>query len=368
MRNLRIVADVDDTTLDFLGELLYYINRDHKLKIRRQDIRSWDLTSHIPLSAAQIAAYISLPELYEETSPMPGAMEIVPSLRRDGHVVTFATAADNQGKWLRLIELGLVWEDEQYAVAEDKWKLPGDVLVDDKPEAVRNFNGFAILYDAPHNQDFAWPVRAYSWWDVQRFVKSFAQTDKNTRFQEIVGPKPPVQAPAPRVQEVRGPDGVVRVALAPEVYVTTVDQLGLTTEQWEDALRQIGTFLTDTGADAPASYFAQVRAAIGKDAPTAVSANGVKQSKLDFYFTGVDPLAMFRLAQILQEGAEKYGKFNWRGLSVEDNLGHALSHIYGYLLGDRSEDHLGHAFSRLMFALSKDMTPGDAPWMQAPTE
>jgi hypothetical protein len=51
-------------------------------------------------------------------------------------------------------------------------------------------------------------------------------------------------------------------------------------------------------------------------------------------------------------GAANYGENNWRLVPVEQNINHAIQHLYGYLAGDRSDDHLGHAFTRCMMALA----------------
>lgn len=90
---------------------------------------------------------------------------------------------------------------------------------------------------------------------------------------------------------------------------------------------------------------------VGKDAPTTVNERGGKQSAMIYDFTQIDPLVMLQLANILHEGGEKYGKFNWKKIEANDHLNHALQHIFAYLAGDEQDDHLGHALCRLMFAI-----------------
>lgn len=102
----------------------------------------------------------------------------------------------------------------------------------------------------------------------------------------------------------------------------------------------------------------RVIAGVGPETPAYVNELGGKQSRLDYRFDLVDPLTMFTLARILNEGAVKYGEYNWEKISLNDNLNHALSHIYAYLAGDSQDDHLGHAFCRLMFALSQHIASG----------
>lgn len=66
----------------------------------------------------------------------------------------------------------------------------------------------------------------------------------------------------------------------------------------------------------------------------------------------VSPIGLAAVARACQEGAAKYGDFNWeRGMPAHDLLNHALRHVYLFLGGDRAEDHLGHAAWGLMAAI-----------------
>jgi hypothetical protein len=64
------------------------------------------------------------------------------------------------------------------------------------------------------------------------------------------------------------------------------------------------------------------------------------------------------LAQCLGFGARKYGKDNWQGLPIDDNLCHCLNHINEFRAGDASEPHLVNAMARLTFALSQAVDAG----------
>jgi hypothetical protein len=99
---------------------------------------------------------------------------------------------------------------------------------------------------------------------------------------------------------------------------------------------------------------------IGTDVPVVVNKRGEKQSALDYRFDLIDPLPLFRLANIVANGVKNYGEWDWRRISLKDNLNPAITHAFAYLAGDRQDDHLGYAFTQLMFALSLEMTPGDS--------
>jgi len=83
-----------------------------------------------------------------------------------------------------------------------------------------------------------------------------------------------------------------------------------------------------------------------------VNSRGGKQARINCRLDLIDPLAIIRLGEVLEEGLHKYGKDNWRLIPVGDHLNHALYHIYQHLANDDKEDHLAHAFCRLMFALA----------------
>lgn len=97
-------------------------------------------------------------------------------------------------------------------------------------------------------------------------------------------------------------------------------------------------------------------AGVGPDAPTEVKANGAKQSASPYRIDLLPAKASLHVSQILAEGAKKYGENNWRGLTVADNVNHALVHFFAYLAGDTSDDHLGHAATRALFALELFLT------------
>ena len=78
--------------------------------------------------------------------------------------------------------------------------------------------------------------------------------------------------------------------------------------------------------------------------------NGAIQTKLPTRMDLIPADVLLKVSSVLADGADKYGEWNWKGITVEDNLNHALTHVYRYLDGDTSEPHLVHAICRLMFA------------------
>lgn len=96
---------------------------------------------------------------------------------------------------------------------------------------------------------------------------------------------------------------------------------------------------------------------LGKDAEITTNTAGGKQSRIEFAFHLLDAPAIMALANVVYQGAEKYARDNWRLISEEEHLNHALAHIFAYMAGDRQDDHLEHALCRLMMSVAKKIRP-----------
>lgn len=81
------------------------------------------------------------------------------------------------------------------------------------------------------------------------------------------------------------------------------------------------------------------------------NADGASQSRTPCRMDLIPPLSLLEISMVLATGADKYGEWNWTGLSTHDHLNHALTHITGWLAGDRSENHLVNAGCRILFAI-----------------
>lgn len=96
-----------------------------------------------------------------------------------------------------------------------------------------------------------------------------------------------------------------------------------------------------------------------------INSKGGKQSALEGRWDLIPFSAIYQAAVVLKGGAEAYGVDNWRKISTESHLNHALEHIYSHLelkrlgLDDDAEYDLGHALVRLMFAVAIDIDGED---------
>ncbi len=78
-----------------------------------------------------------------------------------------------------------------------------------------------------------------------------------------------------------------------------------------------------------------------------------RQSRLGMDFMAIPAEAVASLARVLYEGGKTHQDpdgSNWRKISVEGHLNHALFHINAWQRGVVGEDHLAHAMCRLVMA------------------
>lgn len=87
---------------------------------------------------------------------------------------------------------------------------------------------------------------------------------------------------------------------------------------------------------------------ISPDAELVTNERGGKQSKTEYGFHLIDPDAILALAEVLQYGASRYERDNWRKIPSEEHYNHMMIHYYAWLTGDKQDDHLGHFLCRAM--------------------
>lgn len=91
--------------------------------------------------------------------------------------------------------------------------------------------------------------------------------------------------------------------------------------------------------------------------------NQAKQSRIEFETWEYILPAIEEIAKVSAKGFAKYGPGNWKKVSTQDNLAHAIRHLCLYRdkmegvplpEGEENENHLAHACARLMMEIAKE--------------
>lgn len=95
---------------------------------------------------------------------------------------------------------------------------------------------------------------------------------------------------------------------------------------------------------------------LGTDLKIESNYKGGKQHMRPYRAQAIPPKAMLALANVRYIGHEELGyeDDNYKKIDLKEHLGRALTHIYAYLAGDRSNEHLSHALCRLAFAVEME--------------
>ena len=81
----------------------------------------------------------------------------------------------------------------------------------------------------------------------------------------------------------------------------------------------------------------------------------LEEPDVDLLYDAIDYLSnepLTIIARVLEEGLKKkkYPRDNWKLISYEDHINHALCHLYMFLKGDIQDRHLDHALARIALA------------------
>lgn len=156
---MLINCDMDSVLADLLTPWLDWINQWYGERLVPSDITGWDLARFVKNARAhEIYGYLNVCD-FAALAPIPGAVEGITALFEAGHEITITTACQHghrgKQKWLKK---HLPWLDRRTHLffGQAKYRISGDILIDDSPEQVLNWTATgrpAIVFDQPWNRE-----------------------------------------------------------------------------------------------------------------------------------------------------------------------------------------------------------------------
>jgi 5'(3')-deoxyribonucleotidase len=168
---MKILLDVDDVVLDLVGNLLKKYNIEYEDNLTKDKITDWYI-SNFCKCGGEVYKYFKDKSLYDDIEPIKNSLEGVKFLRLLGHRVIFCTHSSIEvagKKFKTLVRLGYLTEDQQsdYVEAKDKSLFdPSMVMIDDKPDNIRNFKGTGIVFSQMWNLKEDLPIRVNDWKEI----------------------------------------------------------------------------------------------------------------------------------------------------------------------------------------------------------
>lgn len=161
-----IAVDVDDVCLDLVSIWLELYNKEWNDNLTKDKITDWKISDFVkPECGKKVLKYIEDPSIYDLCQQIPGALTGINYLKTIGRVI-FLTASTNGAsgrkyKWLK--ENNFIDKIEDYVEAHDKLLIRADIMIDDKYETIKCFDGAGFLFTQPWNKKYYYPQRIDSW-------------------------------------------------------------------------------------------------------------------------------------------------------------------------------------------------------------
>lgn len=174
MKKLTILCDADDTIQELTFHWLAELNRKYNYNVRKEDIKSWDITKAYPnLTPDEVLEPLYRNEFWKRTTPIDGSAYYLKKLIEDGHDVFVVTASNPEtfeAKKRKLIEMFPFLSREQIIRENNKQTIFGDVLIDDGVHNLIGGKYIKILFNQPSNAEFREEnydiTRVYSWKEI----------------------------------------------------------------------------------------------------------------------------------------------------------------------------------------------------------
>ncbi len=165
---------MDEVICDFLGPLCRQYNELHGTDRSPDRFSEYDLSSFIGGKGREIFLKAGF---FYSLEPYPGSLEIIETLRKDGHDVIIASnalgnpdAAADKCRWMEKYLPALLAEN--FFITSRKYLIRGDILFDDSPGVLENFPGIRVVMDRPYNQQVeGFRIYNNNWHDFYRLVK-----------------------------------------------------------------------------------------------------------------------------------------------------------------------------------------------------
>lgn len=167
---MLILLDMDGPICDFVKGVLDQYNHLTGENVKRNDITKF--YTHKCLKHPNIGRrIIDSVGFMRGLEPTPGAIDGINTLYRQKHDIAFVsngtncpTSGHEKRDWLKYY-FGNLWEKAPLVLTANKYLVPGDCLLDDKPSNLEGlkYGTKPLLWDCSYNRNVDKYDRIYDW-------------------------------------------------------------------------------------------------------------------------------------------------------------------------------------------------------------
>lgn len=171
---LTVALDADEVLLASLPVWLRRIENHTGVRLRYEEIVSWDFLAELPPNLREIAWAARVPEMYRSVQPVAGAVAGVWALQQQGHRLVVVTADTAYFREEKVAAIRRHFGELEVVLTYQKDCVQADLLVDD---GLHNISPSRpdILLARPWNANAPdWAIRAADWSEVVALVSAYA--------------------------------------------------------------------------------------------------------------------------------------------------------------------------------------------------
>lgn len=170
---MRILVDLDDVVVELMEKSIYYYNNRYDTQLQKEDLKEWELADR-----ERWMDIWRIPDFFGSLRFVPGAEQglLDLSVRHEIVIVTsFPTweAARSKIHWVHthLLIPGIIPSMDKLVLCRDKSLVKGDVLIDDRMDNLKTFEGEKICFAQPWNTEWRGEFRCRNWSEVGSVVQ-----------------------------------------------------------------------------------------------------------------------------------------------------------------------------------------------------
>ncbi|MEO1485016.1 MAG: 5'(3')-deoxyribonucleotidase [Bacteroidota bacterium] len=168
---MTIFVDMDEVIANTYQAHIDLYNQEHNGNLSASDCFGKEVWQCVPLEHQDgVKKHAYRLGFFKDLEVIPGSQKVLEELSAK-HQVYIASAAmqfpnslKEKSDWLDEHFPFILWQNR--ILCGHKHILKGDVLIDDRPYNLKNFDGRPILFSSPHNLEQDDLERADSWEDI----------------------------------------------------------------------------------------------------------------------------------------------------------------------------------------------------------
>ena len=182
---MRILLDLDDTTVDMCGPFTALYN---KLYGDNLDVnylfKDWNMHERVKCGE-NIYGMFHLPGFFYYLKAKDGAIDGIRTMMNffDVNIVTSISnspeAAFDKVRWVR--DKLPFYDISDMFMAKQKQLINADIMIDDSAENLTKFNGIKIKFNAPHNLNATFDYNVSTWDELMPVLEKIYHDDTRSK-------------------------------------------------------------------------------------------------------------------------------------------------------------------------------------------